>query len=33
MTARLFLGLAAGAVLVLLGAIWYELRQTRDNKP
>jgi predicted outer membrane lipoprotein len=30
MTARLFLGLASGAILVILGALWYELR---ENKP
>lgn len=32
MTARLMLGLASGAIVVLLTAIWLELRRVRDDK-
>jgi hypothetical protein len=32
MTARLFLGLASGAIVVLIVAIWLELRRLRGEK-
>jgi hypothetical protein len=33
MTARLFLGLTSAEILIVLGAIWYELRHSGENKP